>query len=163
MCIRDSDSILYEKYFKGTDPNQSQVVFSVTKAICATLTAVLAEKKMLDLEKPVHEILPDFPLRKDNPIRIRHLMDMTSGIDWSDFKDITALGVLYYTRDIEAYVKRKLAFEAEPDAHFVYASISTQLLGLCIERVCKDGFAKILNEHIWQLSLIHISEPTRPY
>jgi len=65
------------------------LIGSVTKTLIATAILRLASQGKLDIDSPVHKILPkilfDNPWRENNPVTIRDLLNHTSGIEDARF------------------------------------------------------------------------------
>lgn len=150
LIIIRNDSILYEKYLNGGAKEVPKVVFSVTKAFTATLTAIAAEEGLLSIDQKVSNFLPEFGTDERKDITLRHLMGMVSGLNWNDFKNLVRLGGLYYNQNQKRFVVRNVEQEHEPGDHFAYKSVSTQILGICLEKATGRHFADYLEEKIWK-------------
>lgn len=150
LIIIKNDSILYERYLNGGAKNQPKVVFSVTKAIVATLTAIAAEEGVLSLDQSVGDFIPEFAKDDRKSITLRHLMGMVSGLNWHDFDNVLRLGGLYYTGNQERFVKRAAKSKYEPNTRFAYKSLSTQILGICLEKAINQSLASYLEAKIWR-------------
>lgn len=150
LIIIKNDSVLYERYLNGGAKDKPKVVFSVTKAIVATLTAIAAEDGLLSLDQKVADFIPEFSNGARKDITLRHLMGMVSGLNWHDFDNVLRLGGLYYTGNQERFVKRAAKTKYEPNTHFAYKSLSTQILGICLEKAIGQSLASYLEAKIWQ-------------
>jgi CubicO group peptidase (beta-lactamase class C family) len=150
LIVIKNDSVLYERYLNGGAKDKPKVVFSVTKAIVATLTAIAAEEGLLSLDQKVADFIPEFANGARKEITLRHLMGMVSGLNWHDFDNLLRLGGLYYTGNQEKFVKRAAKTKYEPNTNFSYKSLSTQILGICLERAIDQSLATYLEAKIWQ-------------
>lgn len=144
------DSLLYEQYANGGQRQQARIVFSVTKALVATLAAVAIEEGHLRLDQPVADFIPAFANDDRQGIRIEHLMNMTTGLRWNDFTNIWKLGNLYYTSDQAKYVTSRSKYRYEAGTHFAYQSLSTQILGLCLEKALEQPLADYFRVKLWE-------------
>ena len=63
-------------------------------------------------------------------------------------KRLNAMSRLYYGRNIKAQVK-KLKFRCEPGTEYRYESMTTEILGLVIERATGRRYADYLEEKVW--------------
>ncbi len=90
LLVEHNGKRVYEKYF-GTDRKDSiYKAFEFTQVVTATAAMLLYERGQLDLQRKVSDYLPGFAgckvaamdgiHRAENPIRIRDLFNMTSGI-----------------------------------------------------------------------------------
>jgi len=150
LVVIKNDSIFYEKYLNGGAKETPKVVFSVTKAITATLTAIAAEEGLLSIDQKVSDFLPEFGEDERKNITLRHLMGMVSGLNWNDFKNLVRLGGLYYNSNQQRFVVKNVKQKYEPGEHFAYKSVSTQILGICLEKATGKHYADYLEEKIWK-------------
>ena len=150
FIVIKNDSILYENYLNGGKKEASRIVFSVTKAITATLTAVAAEEGLLSLDQKVLEFLPEFDKEGLKEITLRHLMGMVSGLKWNDFQNILKLGGLYYNSNQRRFVVKHSKSQSKPGEVFAYKSLSTQILGLCLEKAIGTNLAAYFEAKIWK-------------
>jgi CubicO group peptidase (beta-lactamase class C family) len=150
LLVIKNDSILYENYLKKGAKDRTQMVFSVTKGFAATLVAVAAEEGLLSIDQKVADFIPEFGEDERKDITLRHLMGMVSGLNWNDFKNLPRLGGLYYNNNQQKFVVRNVKQEHLPETKFVYKSVSTQILGICLEKATGKSFADYMNDKIWK-------------
>lgn len=150
LLVLRNDSLLYEQYANGGQRDQARIVFSVTKGLVATLAAIAVEEGKLRLDQPVSDFIPAFAKDKRRTIQIHHLMDMTTGLRWNDFTDVWKLGHLYYTSNQEKYVTTRSKYRYEPGTHFAYQSLSTQILGICLEQALEQPLADYFRVKLWK-------------
>lgn len=149
LIIIKNDSLVYERYLDGRKREDPNIVFSVTKAITATLVAIAAEEGHISLEDPVATYIPAFANDERKAIQIKHLMGMVSGLGWNDFRQLLRLGGLYYTLNELRFVSRVKAIHP-PETHFAYKSASTQILGLCLEKAIGQSLASYMEAKLWR-------------
>lgn len=158
LIVKD-DSIVYEKCTGDITPDKIAGVFSVTKSITSLLCGIAVDEGYIkSIDEPVTVYLTE--LLKADPmwqkLTIRHLLDMQSGLNFDDtyslrmqdLKRLNAMSRLYYGRNIKAQVK-KLKFRCEPGTEYRYESMTTEILGLVIERATGRRFADYLEEKVW--------------
>lgn len=150
FLVVHNDSLFYEHYANGGSQDRARVVFSVTKALVATLTAIAIEEGKLSLETPVHTFLPEFAKDNRRHIQIQHLLNMTSGLGWNDFQNIWKLGNLYYTSNQARYVTTRVKARHPVGSRFAYQSVSTQILGICLERALEQPLSEYFHKKLWQ-------------
>lgn len=161
VLIIQNDSIVYEKCIGEMAADKTAGVFSVTKSVVSLLCGIAVDEGFIkSVDDPVTDYLPE--LLKEDPmwpmLTIRHLLDMQSGLDFSDTyslslrgKDIRQLHTmakLNYGRNIWAQV-RKLKFRCEPGTEYRYESMTTEILGLVIEAATGSRLADYLEEKVW--------------
>lgn len=161
VLIIQNDSIVYEKCIGEMAIDKIAGVFSVTKSVTSLLCGIAVDEGAVkSIDDPVTNYLPEL-MSKDplwQKLTIRHLLDMRSGLDFEDtyslslkgkdIKQLHAMAKLNYGRNIWAQVK-KLKFRCEPGAEYRYESMTTEILGLVIERATGRRFADYLEEKVW--------------
>ncbi|MBR1889857.1 MAG: serine hydrolase [Alloprevotella sp.] len=161
VLIVQNDSIVYEKCKGDITPDKISGVFSITKSVTSLLCGIAVDEGCIkSIDDPVTDYLPE--LKKKDPmwqkLTIRHLLDMRSGLDFDDtyslslkiknIKRLHAMAKLNYGRNIMAQVK-KLKFRCEPGTEYRYESMTTEILGIIIERATRRKFADYLEEKVW--------------
>ena len=161
VLIIQNDSIVYEKCTGEMAVDKIAGVFSVTKSVTSLLCGIAVDEGTVkSIDDPVTDYLPEL-MSKDplwQKLTIRHLLDMRSGLDFEDtyslslkgkdIKQLHAMAKLNYGRNIWAQVK-KLKFRCEPGTEYRYESMTTEILGLVIERATGRRFADYLEEKVW--------------
>jgi CubicO group peptidase (beta-lactamase class C family) len=147
------DSIIYEKYFNGFDPQSLLPSNSMAKSFTGSLVSIAHEEgKIRSLSDPITYYIPELKPRDPafEKITIQHLLDMRSGLDFNEGSyDLKDDAIRYgLTRNLEKQLlKAKIAQEP---GRFRYQSINTQLLGLIIERATGKKLPDYLEEKIWK-------------
>lgn len=147
LVIRN-DSIVYESYSNGYTSDSLLQVFSVTKAFTTTLAGIaIDEGKIKSIDQPVSDFIPEFVDDERKDIRIKDLLQMTSGLKFNDDR-LLRLGRLYYNKEALHFM-HKTKMKYEPSTHFDYSSMTSQILGVCIERACGQSYTSYLQEKLW--------------
>lgn len=150
LLVLRNDTILYENYFNGYKADSLQTVFSITKAFAGALTAIAIEEGFIkSVHQPVSDFIPQFKDKGREKMTINHLLQMTSGVKENDFKDLVKLGFFYYAKNQNEYCEN-IKMRYQPGTKFQYSSLTTQILGICVERATGKTFAQYLQEKIWQ-------------
>lgn len=150
LIIKD-DVIIMEKYFGTYTARSILPSFSVAKSFVSALIGIaIAEHSLRDVRQPITDFLPELRGKGFENITIEHLLQMTSGIQFSERYDtISDVGKLYYTADIMHRIG-VLQIKGSPGTTFHYKSIDTQLLGIILTRSTGRPLARYLEEKIWQ-------------
>lgn len=153
LLVIRNDSILYEQYRDGFGPDRMYTSFSIAKNFVNSLVGVAIQHGWIQsIEQPVTDFLPEL---RDRPgydrIRLRHLMQMTSGIRFRDEKLnlLSNHARLYYGRHLDR-ATLKLNIAEPPGQTFDYNSGNTQLLGMILRRVSGQTLTALLEQYIWQ-------------
>ncbi|MGQ4582422.1 serine hydrolase [Lysobacter sp. F60174L2] len=130
-------------------------VGSIAKTVLATGILHLASTGQLDLDAPVNRYLPT--LRFDNPwpdhpVRVRHLLDHTAGLDdlrlWQMFSTQPTPDTPLH----EAFVRDPsvLAIRSRPGSQFSYSNMSWTMAGMVIEAVTRERYEAWLDRVLLQ-------------
>lgn len=90
-------------------------------------------------------------------LTIRHLLDMRSGLAFDDtyslrlkdLKRLNAMAKLNYGKNIMKQI-RGLKFENEPGTKHKYESMTSQILGVVIQRATGQSYTNYLSEKVWK-------------
>lgn len=150
FIIIKNDTIVYEKYFNGFEPDSIRTIFSVSKAFTSALIGIAINEGFIkSVNQLVSDFIPSFKSNGKDKMTINNLLNMTSGLSENDYDDILKIGLFYYSRNQNRRAERtKLRYK--PGTKFQYSSITTQLLGICLEKATKKPFETYFKEKIWE-------------
>jgi len=155
--------IAAEWYASGMDATTPHIVFSVSKSICGALGGVLADKGFLNPNRQVTDYVPEVSSSVYGGCSVRHLLDMSVGIAFTeDYVDPDG-DVARYRRAVgwdvikpgqSTMQLREYLATQKPDgkAHghaFHYVSTNTDLLGWVYERAADRALSDLLGEYLW--------------
>ena len=154
LIIRN-DTIVFEHYYGGWNKDSQSCIFSVTKTITSMLCGIaLKEGYIKSLSDPVTDYIPE--LQKKDPLfdslRIEHLLDMTAGLKFKEnysWNPFSKMAHLYMGNDAMKVVK-SMKFSHKPGEYYHYDSMTSQILGIIIERATGMPYAQYLSEKVWQ-------------
>jgi CubicO group peptidase (beta-lactamase class C family) len=115
------------------------------------LIGIAVDKGMIkSLDEPISRYL-DFIAAKDSNVTIRHLLGMTSDIDWSESgsNPLSDNAEAYYGSDLLSIMKKQ-PFKGSPNKVFDYASGNSQLLGFILEKATGQKVADFMSENLWK-------------
>jgi len=122
-------------------PDDRVQVGSVAKALLATGVLRLVTLGRIDLDAPLSRYLPDVPLENlwepDAPLRVRHLLDHTGGLDDARMWQVFSLRADPDAplRDGLTHPGGTLRLRHRPGERFSYSNTGYLLLGMLIEAV----------------------------
>ena len=148
-------SIRYENYFNGTQRDTMVTSFSVAKSFTSALIGIAIDEGYIkSLDEPITTYLPELAKRdpRFNEITIRHLLLMSSGLEYVEFRPL-----LFNSDDIlTSYYndQRKISLEnthiIDPAGqYFRYNKYHPQLLGMILERATGMTVTHYLQTRIW--------------
>jgi CubicO group peptidase (beta-lactamase class C family) len=164
VVVMHRGRIVYERYFGALSPERPHMAFSVTKSFVGTLASMLAHDGKLDPAALVTAYVPELAKTAYGDATVRQVMDMTTGVAYSEnyadpkagiFAYMRAAGFLPAAPGTMAAVSMydflgTLQKEGEHDAAFAYKSVNTEVLSWIIQRVSGKPLPKLISERIWQ-------------
>lgn len=158
FVVIQNDSIQVEQYWNGYSEHSLSNSFSMAKSVISMLIGVaIKEGKIKSVDQPVSDFLPAFANGNKSKITIKHLLMMSSGLDWDEsnsYKNI--LGVFfsdimegYYGEDVNMLASNTTIAEP-PGVYFDYKSGDTQLLAMVLNKVVGKSVSAYFAEKMWQ-------------
>ena len=156
--------IAYERYFGVTRPDSRHIAFSVTKSFVGTIAEMLIAEGKLDPAAPVADSIPELANSGYAGAGLRHLLDMTTGIDFSEDYADTGSGIADFSHAL-GLTPRPAGYSGPTDLYtylpslrpggghgdvFTYRTINTEVLGWIVARTEGKRFHEVLGERIWQ-------------
>jgi CubicO group peptidase (beta-lactamase class C family) len=145
------DTLIYEEYWDEHVEKTVSNSFSVAKTIVAMLIGIAVEEgKIGSLDDKVAKYIPEFKNKGRDKITIRHLLQMSSGLDWEEsgknpFSDNAES---YYGTDLYGHVTRQ-NLVSEPGTKFLYQSGNSQLLSFVLEKATGEDLTEYAHKKIW--------------
>jgi CubicO group peptidase (beta-lactamase class C family) len=130
VVVRDG-YLVSERYYQDSEQSRRHV-FSVTKSFMATLIGIAIDRAFIaDIDAPMVDYLPYrlLPVSTGKEgITIRHLLTMTSGIQWNETVDWFAWSI---SNDHAGFIlQRPLAHS--PGTNFTYNTAASHLLSVVL-------------------------------
>ena len=163
IIILHRGKLVYERYFGVLKPQGQHAAMSITKTFTGTLAALLVAEEKLDPERLVADYVPELAASGFGDASVRQLMDMTTGIHFSeDYADPKAevwahaaagnplpkpadyQGPRTYYEFLQTVKPQGRHGEA-----FNYRTANSDALGWVIARVSGQNVAQLLSERIW--------------
>ena len=163
IIILHKGKVVYEKYFGELSEDQVHAVMSVTKTFTGTLAAALVAEGVIDENKLVKEYIPELEESAFGDATVRQVMDMTTGIKFSEnYADpkaevwtFTAAGnplpkPANYQGPVGFYEYIKtVKKEGNHGEAFGYKTVNSDALGWIMARASGKSVDKLLTEKIW--------------
>ncbi len=151
LLVWHKGALVYEKYGKGFDASTTTDSASTHKTVLGLLVgAAIADGYIKSVDQPVADFLPEFRNDARSRIKVRDLLQMTSGL-----KLVTGLNPfkpsmirMSLTTDVPGIVLN-LPPVAEPGSDFQYANANPQLLGIILSRATGKPYQQYLSERLW--------------
>lgn len=129
-------------------------VGSIAKTLVAAGILRLVTERRLALDMPVTQILPgirfDNPWEATDPVRLRHLLDHTSGLDDARFWHVFSTRARADGPLAEAFPEGSslLRVRCRPGARTSYSNLGYTLLGMAIEAATGERYERYLDTRL---------------
>ncbi len=124
LLVQRADEIVFERYGGGYDAEKPHALYSGTKSFWGVLAVAAQHDGLLDVDEPVSHTLPAWAENAKARVRLRDLLQLTSGIGFG------GLGNAVPPFDVAAAVELK----DEPRRKFTYGGIPLQVFGAVLAR-----------------------------
>lgn len=134
LIVKDG-TVLFEHYGDGHGRSSPSMTFSMTKSIFSILVGCAVEDGYFkSLDQPVTDFVPELRGRGFDAVTIRHLLQMTSGINYAESDWPFGIHArFYYTNQLVREILN-LRLAEKPGTRFSYKSGDAFLLALALER-----------------------------
>lgn len=165
--------VVEERYLGDLTPRRRHLVMSVTKSVVSCVAASLAADGLLDPEAPLDRYVPELAASGYAGARVRTVLDMRSGVRFSETYLDPASEVRVMERSM-GWAPRNhgdplgmypyiltVAAQGGHDDVFEYRSVDTDVLGWVCERASGRRMADLVTQRVWQpLGAAHEAEIT---
>jgi CubicO group peptidase (beta-lactamase class C family) len=151
FLIVKNDTIIFEQYYEGYADSSMSLSFSMAKSFLSILIGCAIDDGYIrSVEQPVTDYVPELTRNGFGKVRIKHLLQMTSGMDYTESDNPFGIHVqFYYASDLENKLL-ELCLKNEPGTEFEYKSGDNQLLGMILSRALKPKtITAYMQEKIW--------------
>jgi CubicO group peptidase (beta-lactamase class C family) len=164
LVVLHRGRLVYERYAHGMGPATPHIFMSVSKSMLGLLAGILAERRVLEPQRLVTDVLPELAGTAYEGATVRHLLDMRAGVAFAEDYLATSGPIVEYRKstgwnplspgdapsDLHSFFSRLKDRDGEHQGRFHYVSPNTDLLGWVIERAAGRGYADLLSELLWQ-------------
>lgn len=153
LLVLDHGEVVLERYGLGNGPKTRWISFSMTKSVVSLLTgAAIRDGYIGSVDDPITDYLPQLEGSAYEGVRIRHVLQMASGVAWDEDYDDPESDVASSPGEILAlmqYMGDKPRV-AEPGERFNYNTGETNLAGAIVRAAIGNNLAAYLTRTIWQ-------------
>ena len=164
VIIIHKGEIVFEEYPRML-PTDKHIYFSVSKTFTSTLIAILEDRGMIDVSKPIEYYMPELKESGWEGIPVIDILDMSSGINCREMEEgardnpetcFQKFQAAFGFPNLENAWEEPVEFlqtmeQLEPNGEKMdYTSINTWLLGWLVERISEKSFSDMMTTEIWQ-------------
>ncbi len=147
-----NDSLLHEQYWDGYGADSHSNSFSMAKSFVSIMVGVaIDEGKIKSIDEPVGDFLPEFKEGNNAKLTIRHLLTMSSGINFDEnyVSPLAYPAAAYYGSDLKKLTYGYKVTE-EPGKKFKYLSGNSELLAFILEKATGMKLSDYMSEKLWK-------------
>ena len=154
MMIVRRGNILYENYSFGNDKDSKWISFSVTKSVTSMLLgAAIQDGFIKSIKDPVTKYLPELSGSNYEKVSIKHILQMSSGIEWNEdyddpYSDVNLAAGLN-SSDLYRYLSQ-LEITNKPGKKFNYNTAESNLIGGIVRSAVGSNLSTYLENKIWK-------------
>jgi CubicO group peptidase (beta-lactamase class C family) len=152
LVIRN-DTLVYEQYWGEFSDHSITNSFSMAKTVVSVLTGCALQDGLIqNIDQSVGDFLPEYKNGDLKNITIKHLLTMSSGIDFDeDYANPLAYPAeAYYGNDLRTLTMNYKTLRNPPGKYFDYVSGNTQLLGFVLMKATGKSLADYATEKLWK-------------
>ncbi|RZL32875.1 MAG: class C beta-lactamase-related serine hydrolase, partial [Pedobacter sp.] len=152
LMIVHHGKVVSENYFDKWDNSLAGDSESMAKSVLSLLIGIaIDEGKINSVNDPVSLYLEEWRNDDRRRIKIKHLLEMTSGLrnsnnTLSPFSDLAKMHIGSNVRDLAL----NIPLEKSPGINFDYNNVNSEILGILIERVTGQKYYDYLSEKLWK-------------
>ncbi len=163
IVVLHQGRIVYERYFGALTPELQHIAYSVTKSFVGTIAMCLVHEGLLDEAALVAHYLPELASSAFGNATVREVMDMTTGLQYSEVYTDPKAEIWDYARagawlpkpadysgpnSIYEYLQG-VKQQGQHNESFSYKTINTETLAWIISRVTGKSIVDNIQESIW--------------
>ncbi|WP_194743391.1 serine hydrolase domain-containing protein [Thermaurantiacus tibetensis] len=144
-------ALVAERYFGGATAETPLVAKSLAKPLTAIAVGrAIALGRIRSLDQPVADFLPEWRGTPKAEMRVRHLLDMRSGLLAQGFStDPSNIWSRAYLSPVhERVILEEYPLTDPPGSVYEYANVTSELVALVIERATGMRYARFLSEEV---------------
>jgi CubicO group peptidase (beta-lactamase class C family) len=154
MLILHNDTVIYEQYWDGFEPDDTHISWSVVKSIVSLLLGFAYQDGLFQLDEPITNYLPQFRETGYDNVMIRDIMQMSSGVRFNEnygdfYSDINRFGRAFAMGSSLEDFSRSLENERKPGTYCKYVSIDTQVLGMLLKKITGQSLTDYFQLKLW--------------
>jgi len=157
LIVVKSGKIVLERYALGLDEKTRWSSMSTVKSMTSTLVgAAIHDGAIGSLEDGVVRYLPSLAGSAYEPVTVRHLLTMSSGVQWNELYTDRDSHVNQYSKSLGDKVPggvlalmRTIPKLHSPGAQFNYNTGDTYLLGCLVSAATGQDLASYMSAKIW--------------
>jgi CubicO group peptidase (beta-lactamase class C family) len=139
--------LVYERYFAGTDATTPHKSWSLAKSYSGTLVGIAIDRgEIHGLDDSIADYVPEWQGTDRAAIKVRDLVSMTSGLQWSAFQDYVQMATL---ASDDTQFALGLPLTDPPGSKWIYHNGAVQLLEPLFRNATGLTIEQYATQHLW--------------
>ena len=165
LIVKDG-YIVYEKYAANYTKDSVHQLWSLSKCFVNTLVGIAHNEGLLELDKAAYHYLPILNRPDKSKITVRHLLNLSSGIDWESSGKSEFLFSKYYeiftlwgnaSKNMPAAIAQK-KMRAPAGSYIYYSSAEGILLSAMLREILKQRYLSFPWDSLFKIiGMRHVS------
>ncbi|MEZ4936103.1 MAG: serine hydrolase [Crocinitomicaceae bacterium] len=151
LLVIHNNEIIYEEYWDEHSKETVSNSFSVAKSYISVLVGIAIDQGFIgSIDEPASKYLDWFTGEGKDKITIRHLLEMSAGLDWGESggNPLSHNAEGYYGWDLLGLVKTLSAVNP-PGKMLDYQSGNTQIVGFVLKEATGMSISEFAEEFLW--------------
>lgn len=157
LLVMKDDEVMLEHYDLGITEHTRWLSMSMAKSFSTTLIgAAIQDGYIKSVDEPLTTYLPDFNGTAFDGVTVKTLMQMTSGVKWSDDqtdahserRQMLEIQIAQQSGAVMRYMAERPR-AAEPGTQFCYSTGDTHVVGALVKAATGKWLSDYLSEKIW--------------
>jgi CubicO group peptidase (beta-lactamase class C family) len=163
IVVLHKGKLIFERYAGALQPHKPHIGMSVTKSFTGTLAGILVGEGRIDPQAPVTDYVPELKTSAFGDARVREVMDMTTGLEYTEVYTDPKSQVWGLRRangmapippgyegptDIFSFLVSQNK-EGEHGRAFAYKTVNTDVLAWICWRASGMTLSDLLSDRIW--------------
>ena len=151
FLVIKGNEIIHESYYGGYTKNQLSNSFSMAKSVLSILSGIALKEGKILINASVYNYIPDFIRKEDASLKVRHLLTMTSGLDFKESygNPFGFMAKAYYGTELKELTKG-FKLERDPGSQFNYLGGNNLLLGFLLEKALGEKVGDYGSRELWE-------------
>ncbi|WP_340261708.1 serine hydrolase domain-containing protein [Sulfitobacter pontiacus] len=155
LVVLKDGQIVYENYFKGTQPDDLRISWSVAKSYLSALVGILLDEGAIaSLDDPVTTYAPKLKGTAYDGATLRNVLNMASGVTFDEDyldpdSDINKMGrALALGGELDDFTASLKDTFTTPGSQWQYVSIDTHVIGMVVRGATGRSVTDLLSEKV---------------
>jgi len=154
LLVLHKGEVVFERYSLSGGRDVNWLSMSVAKSFIATAIGIAVDEGLIDIQKPITDYVPSLIGSGYENVRIKDVLQMSSGIEWrEDYADpeseVIQLGrIMAVGGSMDEFIG-KLKRKYEPGTVNHYVSGDTQALGMLLTAATSTSITDYVEQKIW--------------